>query len=446
MIPRYSKPEMSAIWTDEGRFSIWMEIELLAAEARAKRGEISAKDVKICRKKAAFQVNRVLEIEKTTQHDVIAFVTNLVENIGPAGRHLHYGMTSSDVVDTGFAVQLTRAADMLIADLGALLDAIRARALEHKHTLMVGRTHGIHAEPTTFGLKCALWHTAFSRRLVRLQQARQTIAVGKLSGAVGTYAHLPPADEAYVLHKLGLQPDIIATQVIGRDRHAEFFTALAEIAGVIEQVAVEIRHLQRTEVREAQEAFAKGQKGSSAMPHKRNPILSENLTGLARYIRSAALPALENVALWHERDISHSSVERIIAPDATIALDFALQRLTGLIRNLVVFPERMRDNLNATRGLIFSQTVLLRLVERGMSRDDAYKVAQRCAMRVWDEGGDFQAYLAADANVRKHLTTADIAACFDLKPLLKNVDLLLKRTFGAAEASKKRQPLSKKRN
>ncbi len=420
---------MTAIWSDEGRFAVWQEIELLALEARAARGEVPDDDVRACRERAAFQVDRVLEIEKTTHHDVIAFVTNLVENIGDEGRHLHYGMTSSDLVDTSFAVQLQKASELLLDDMQRLLDAIKTRALEHRGTIMVGRTHGIHAEPTTFGLKLALWHAAFARRLRRLKSAVETVRVGKISGAVGTYAHLPPEDEAYVLERLGLRPDDVATQVIPRDRHAELFTAFAEIASVIEQVAVEIRHLQRTELREAQEAFAKGQKGSSAMPHKRNPILSENLTGLARTIRGYCLPALENVALWHERDISHSSVERVIAPDATIALDFALNRLTRLIEGLVVFPERMIDNLNLTGGLFFSQTVLLRLVDAGLSREDAYKLVQANAMRVWDEGGGFAEYLKEDPAVLEHLSVEQIDACFDFKPLLDRVDQLFERVF-----------------
>lgn len=429
MIPRYSRPDMAALWSDESRFGIWQEIELLALEARAARGEVPAADVEICRAKAAFQVERVLEIEKTTQHDVIAFVSNLAENIGPAGRHLHYGLTSSDVVDTAFAVQLKRAGQILLADLDELLQVLAAKAHKYRDTVMVGRTHGIHAEPTTFGLKLAGWYQAFQRRRARLAAAVETVAVGSISGAVGTYAHLPPEDEAYVLERLGLKPEVVATQVVPRDRHAEFFTALAEVASVIELVAIEIRHLQRTEVREAQESFARGQKGSSAMPHKRNPILSENLTGLARVIRSAVIPALENVALWHERDISHSSVERVIAPDATIALDFALARLTRLIDELVIFPERMAQNLNLTGGLIFSQTVMLKLVDTGLTREDAYRLVQRNAMKVWDEGGSLREHLLNDPEVTARLDAAAIAACFDLSPLLKRVDTLFRRAF-----------------
>lgn len=429
MIPRYSRPEMADIWTDEARFGIWQEIELLAVEARAVRGEVDPDEARICRERAAFSVERILEIERTTQHDVIAFVSNLAENIGEPARHVHYGMTSSDLVDTAFAVQMVRAADLLIADLETLLEALRERAHEWRELVCVGRSHGIHAEPTTFGLKTAGWYAAFERRLRRLRQAREAVAIGQISGAVGTYAHLPMEDEAYVLERLGLRADAVTTQVIPRDRHAEFFTALAEIASVVELVAVEIRHLQRTEVLEAREPFGSGQKGSSAMPHKRNPILSENLTGLARLVRSHVVPALENVALWHERDISHSSVERVIAPDATIALDFALHRLIRLIRGLVVFPDRMRENLDMTRGLVFSQTVLLRLVEAGVARDDAYVQVQRNAMKVWDEGGVFADHLRADPDVVATLGPEGVAACFDLQPLLRSVDRIFSRVF-----------------
>ena len=432
MIPRYSRPEMTALWTDEARFSIWLEIELLGVEARAARGEVPAEEARACREKARFDVARVLEIEKTTQHDVIAFVSNVAEYVGEPARHIHFGMTSSDIVDTAFAVQLVRAADLLLADLDELLKLLEEKAREWRSLVCVGRSHGIHAEPTTFGLKVAGWYAAFKRRRTRLAAAREAVRVGQISGAVGTYAHLPMEDEAYVMERLSLRTDDVTTQVIPRDRHAEFFTAMAEVASVMELVAVEVRHLQRTEVLEAREPFGSGQKGSSAMPHKRNPILSENITGLARVIRGYAMPALEDVALWHERDISHSSVERVIAPDATIALDFALHRLMRVIRGLVVFPERMQQNLAMMRGLVFSQTVLLRLVEAGVSRDDAYLLVQRNAMKVWDEGGEFRDHLAADPDVTARLGADGVAACFDLTPLLGSVDRIFTRVFGAA--------------
>jgi len=422
---------MAALWTDEAKFAHWQEIELAVTEARAARGDVPAAEARACREKARFDVARVHEIERTTHHDVIAFVTNLAENIGPAGRHLHYGLTSSDVVDTAFARQLVAAADVLLADLDALLALLHERALTHRTTICVGRSHGVHAEPTTFGLKLAGWYAAFARRRRRLAAARETVRVGKLSGAVGTYAHLDPELEAEVLAHLGLARDTISTQVIARDRHAEFFTALAETGAVIEQVAVEVRHLQRTEVREAEEAFGKGQKGSSAMPHKRNPILSENLTGLARIVRSSVVPALEDVALWHERDISHSSVERMIAPDATIALDFALHRLHKVIAGLQVHVDRMAQNLGLTEGLIFSQTVLLKLIDKGLTREQAYALVQRNAMRTWDEPGTFKAHLAADAEVAAQLDPDELDACFELEALMERTEQIFERVFPA---------------
>ena len=386
MIPRYTRPEMAKIWEPENRFRIWLEIETLACEKQADLGVIPADAVKVIRQKGAFDIARIDAIEAEVKHDVIAFLTSVAEHVGPEARFIHQGMTSSDVLDTCLSVQLTQAADELLADLDMVLAAIKKRAMEHKDTVCIGRSHGIHAEPVTFGLKLASWYAEMDRNRRRLLAARENIATGAISGAVGTFANIDPAVEDYVCEKLGLQPEPVSTQVIPRDRHAEYFSVLAIIASSIERIAVEIRHLQRTEVLEAEEFFSKGQKGSSAMPHKRNPILTENLTGQARYIRSFAIPAMENVALWHERDISHSSVERYIGPDATVALDFSLRRLSGLIEKLVVYPENMLKNLNQMRGLVFSQKILLDLTQAGVSREDAYRMVQRNAMKVWEEG------------------------------------------------------------
>lgn len=432
MIPRYSRPKMVAIWEPENRYKIWMEIETLAAEAMAELGTIP-KDVPVAvRARGAFNVARIEEIEAETKHDVIAFLTNLAEYVGEEARFVHQGMTSSDVLDTCLAVQLTQATDILLEDLDGLLAALKRRAFEHKHTLTVGRSHGIHAEPVTFGLKLATYYAEFARNKARLLVAREEIATCAISGAVGTFAHLDPRVEEYVAEKLGLKPETISTQVIPRDRHAAFFAALGVIASSIERLATEIRHLQRTEVREAEEFFSAGQKGSSAMPHKRNPVLTENLTGLARLVRSAVIPAMENVALWHERDISHSSVERMIAPDATVTLDFALARLTSVVDKLVVYPERMQANLDLLGGLVHSQQVLLELTQKGMSREDAYRAVQRNAMASWKEGKNYRALLEADADVAKHLTPQDIAALFDLGQHTRHVDTLFKRVFGEA--------------
>ncbi|OYQ16942.1 adenylosuccinate lyase [Elstera cyanobacteriorum] len=432
MIPRYSRPKMVAIWEPENRYKIWMEIETLAAEAMAELGTIP-KDVPVAvRARGAFNVARIEEIEAETKHDVIAFLTNLAEYVGEEARFVHQGMTSSDVLDTCLAVQLTQATDILLEDLDGLLAALKRRAFEHKHTLTVGRSHGIHAEPVTFGLKLATYYAEFARNKARLLVAREEIATCAISGAVGTFAHLDPRVEEYVAEKLGLKPETISTQVIPRDRHAAFFATLGVIASSIERLATEIRHLQRTEVREAEEFFSAGQKGSSAMPHKRNPVLTENLTGLARLVRSAVIPAMENVALWHERDISHSSVERMIAPDATVTLDFALARLTSVVDKLVVYPERMQANLDLLGGLVHSQQVLLELTQKGMSREDAYKAVQRNAMASWKEGKNYRALLEADADVAKHLTPQDIAALFDLGQHTRHVDTLFKRVFGEA--------------
>ncbi len=430
MIPRYSRPEMAAIWEPQNRFRIWFEIEAHACDAQAALGVIPRAAAAAVRTRGAFEVERIEAIEGETRHDVIAFLTNLAEHVGEPARFVHQGMTSSDVLDTCLAVQLSQAADLLLADLDGLLAALKRRAVEHKTTPCIGRSHGIHAEPTTFGLKLAGHYAAFARGRARLAAARAEIATCKISGAVGTFAHVDPRVEAHVAEKMGLEPEPVSTQVIPRDRHALFFAVLGVIAGSIENLAIEIRHLQRTEVGEAEEYFAPGQKGSSAMPHKRNPVLAENLTGLARVVRAAVGPALENVALWHERDISHSSVERVFAPDATIALDFALARLTGLIDRLVVYPEAMRRNLAQLGGLIHSQRVLLALTQAGMGREDAYRAVQRNAMRVWQEGGDFLAALRVDPDVAKRLPAAELEALFDLGYHTKHVDTIFARVFG----------------
>ena len=431
MIPRYSRPEMARIWEPENRFRIWFEIEAHACDAQAELGVIPAEAAKAVWDKGAFEVARIDEIEKETRHDVIAFLTNLAEHVGPPARFVHQGMTSSDVLDTCLAVQLAQASDLLLADLDALLAALKRRALEHKDTLCVGRSHGIHAEPTTFGLKLAGHYAAFARARERLVRARAEVATCAISGAVGTFANVDPYVEEYIAGKLGLAVEPVSTQVIPRDRHAAFFATLGVIAASVENLATEIRHLQRSEVHEAEEYFAPGQKGSSAMPHKRNPILSENLVGLARVVRAAVVPALENVTLWHERDISHSSVERVFAPDATIALDFALARLTGVVAKLLVYPEVMRANLERLGGLIHSQRVLLALTQAGMSREDAYAAVQRNAMKVWGEGADFLSLLQADPEVTAALPAAEIAACFDESYHTKHVDRIFVRVFGA---------------
>ncbi|WP_305046158.1 adenylosuccinate lyase [Geoalkalibacter sp.] len=430
MIPRYTRPEMARIWEPENRFRIWLEIETLACEAQAELGVIPREAVRVIREKGNFDIARIDEIEAEVKHDVIAFLTSVAEFVGPEARFIHQGMTSSDVLDTCLSVQLVQAADELLADLDMVLDSIRARAFEHKDTVCMGRSHGIHAEPVTFGLKLATWHAEMQRNRKRLEVARANIATGAISGAVGTFANIDPKVEEYVCRKMGLQPEPVSTQVIPRDRHAEYFCTLAIIASSLERISVEVRHLQRTEVLEAEEFFSKGQKGSSAMPHKRNPILSENLTGLARLVRGYCIPALENVALWHERDISHSSVERNIAPDATVTLDFALRRLNGLIKNLVVYPRNMLKNLNQMKGLVFSQKILLDLTQAGVSREDAYRLVQQNAMKVWEQGKDFQEELLADPEVVKALGEAKIRESFDLNYHLKHVDTIFNRVFG----------------
>ena len=430
MIPRYSRPEMAAIWTPETKFQIWLEIEAHACDAQAELGVIPEAAAKAVRARGRFEIDRIDEIERETRHDVIAFLTNLAEHVGPEARFVHQGMTSSDVLDTCLAVQLARAADILLADLDGLMISLEARAREHRNTPCAGRSHAIHAEPTTFGLKLAGHYAEFSRNRARLEAARADVATCAISGSVGTFANIDPRVEAHVAKKLGLAVEPVSSQVIPRDRHAMFFATLGVIASSAERLAVEIRHLQRTELREAEEYFAPGQKGSSSMPHKRNPVLTENITGLARMVRGYVTPALENVALWHERDISHSSVERMIGPDATVTLDFLLARLTGVIEKLVVYPKNMLRNLDALGGLVHSQRVLLALTQAGMSREDAYEAVQRTAMEVWENGGDFRAELEKDDGVSAHLDAAALAELFDLGHHTKHVDTIFERVFG----------------
>ena len=433
MIPRYTRPEMASIWEPQTRFKIWFEIEAHAADALAELGTIpkeAAKTVWAKARNATFDVARIDEIERETKHDVIAFLTHLAEIVGPEARFVHQGMTSSDVLDTCLNVQLTRAADLLLADLDKVLAALKKRAFEHKMTPTIGRSHGIHAEPVTFGLKLAYAYAEFTRAKERLIAARREVATCAISGAVGTFAQIDPRVEEHVAKAMGLVPEPISTQVIPRDRHAMYFSTLGVIASSIERIAVEIRHMQRTEVLEAEEFFSEGQKGSSAMPHKRNPVLSENLTGLSRMVRAYVTPALENVVLWHERDISHSSAERMMGPDATVTLDFALVRLAGLIDKLLVYPANMQKNLDRLGGLVHSQRVLLALTQKGASREDAYKLVQRNAMPVWRGEGDFLQLLKQDAEVRKYLSDAEIEEQFDLGYHLKHVDTIFKRVFG----------------
>ncbi|MFA9473092.1 MAG: adenylosuccinate lyase [Filomicrobium sp.] len=433
MIPRYSRPEMTAIWSPETRFRIWFEIEAHAATAMAELGIIPKEAAAAIWDKggaAEFNIGRIDEIEAITKHDVIAFLTHLAEFVGPDARFVHQGMTSSDVLDTCLNIQLTRAADLLLADLDRLLAALKTRAQEHKLTVTIGRSHGIHAEPTTFGIKLAQAYAEFQRNKARLEAARKEVATCAISGAIGTFANTDPRVEEYVADAMGLEPEPVSTQVIPRDRHAMFFATLAVIASSVERLATEIRHLQRTEVLEAEEYFAPGQKGSSAMPHKRNPVLTENLTGLARMVRAYAMPAMENVALWHERDISHSSVERMIGPDATVTLDFALNRLAGVIEKLVVYPDRMRANLERLSGLHNSQRVLLALTQKGVSREDAYLFVQRNAMKTWNEGADFLTELKSDDEVTKHLSDAELNEMFDIAYHLKHAETIFSRVFG----------------
>jgi adenylosuccinate lyase len=430
MIPRYSRPEMARIWEPENRFRIWFEIEAHACDAQAELGVIPKEAAKAVWERGKWEIARIDEIERETKHDVIAFLTNLAEYVGPEARFVHQGMTSSDVLDTCLAVQMKQASELLLADLDALLAALKRRAFEHKMTPTIGRSHGIHAEPTTFGLKLAGHYAAFDRARRRLLAAKDEISTCAISGAIGTFANIDPKVEEHVAKQLGLKVEPVSTQVIPRDRHAMFFAVLGVIASSIENLSTEIRHLQRSEVREAEEYFSPGQKGSSAMPHKRNPVLSENLTGLARVVRAAVTPALENVTLWHERDISHSSVERVFGPDATIALDFALARLTGMIDKLIVYPEAMQANLDRYSGLVHSQRVLLALTQAGLSREDSYQAVQRNAMKVWLEGKDFLTELLADPAVSAKISKAALTECFDLGYHFKHVDTIFRRVFG----------------
>jgi adenylosuccinate lyase len=422
---------MTEIWTDESRFQIWFEIEAHACDAQAELGVIPKEDAKTIWEKGQFDVARIHEIEAETKHDVIAFLTNLAEYVGTPARFIHQGMTSSDVLDTTLAVQLSRASDLIIAGISRVMDALKTRAIEHRYTPTMGRSHGIHAEPVTFGLKLAGHYAAFERALSRMEQAKTDIATCKISGAVGTFAHIDPFVERHVAEKMHLTPEPHSTQVIPRDRHAMFFAIMGVVAASIENLATEIRHLQRTEVREAEEYFSPGQKGSSAMPHKRNPVLTENLTGLARIVRGAVTPALENVTLWHERDISHSSVERVHAPDATVALDFALHRLASIIEKLLVYPDTMQKNLDQLGGLVHSQQVLLALTQHGVSREDSYLLVQRNAMRVWHEGGHLRDYLLSDDTVMENISKDALNALFDINHHFKNIDYIFERIFGS---------------
>ena len=429
MIARYTHPEMGRIWSDERRYETWLQVELAAADAMAAAGIVPAEAARELRQKGAFDIARIEEFERITQHDVIAFTTSVAEKVGPAARWLHFGLTSSDVVDTAQALQMVQACDLTLSNLRALAEAIEGRAIEHRSTPMIGRTHGVHAEPMTFGLKMAMWYAETRRNIARVERARETVRVGKISGAVGTFAHLDPSIEADVCRRLNLEPAAISSQVIQRDRHAELLTALAITAASLEKFALEIRGLQKTEIGEVEEPFGKGQKGSSAMPHKRNPIGCEQVVGLARLIRSNAMAALENVALWHERDISHSSVERVILPDSFIALDHMLRRFTRIVAGMVVYPERMLENLNRSRGVVFSGQVLLELARRGVSREQAYEWVQRNAMRSFHEQRDFKGLLQADADVRGVLDEAQIDKAFDLREQLRNVDAIFSRVF-----------------
>jgi len=438
MIQRYTHPEMGRIWSDQRRYETWLLVETAAAEAMAVAGIVPPDAARYLREKGAFDIARIEEIEQTTQHDVIAFTTAVAEKVGPSARWLHFGMTSSDVIDTAQALQMREACDVILKDLDSLSEAVRERALEHRRTPMIGRTHGVHAEPMTFGLKLALWYAEIARDIERVRRAQQTISVGKLSGAVGTFAHLPPQIEADVCRRLGLEPAPVASQVIQRDRHAELMTALAITAASLEKFALEIRGLQKTEIGEVEEPFAKGQKGSSAMPHKRNPIGCEQIVGLARLIRGNAHAALENVALWHERDISHSSVERVILPDSFIAVDHMLRRFTRIVRGMVVYPERMRENLERSHGVVFSGSVLLELARRGVSREQAYEWVQRNAMRAFAEGRDFKRLLAADPDIAHVLSSVEIERAFDLDEQFRFVDDIFERVFQCEPVSSSR--------
>jgi adenylosuccinate lyase len=428
MISRYTRPEMGRIWELKNRYAKWLQVEILACEAMAEEGLIPKEALANIRK-ARFSEERILEIEDMTRHDVIAFLENVAEYVGPDSRFIHMGLTSSDILDTGFALQLKEAMELIIHGVIGFMNSIKEKAEEHKFTAMIGRSHGIHAEPITFGLKLAVWYSEMGRNLKRLEQALETISYGKLSGAVGTFANISPRIEAYVCEKLGLKPAEASTQIIQRDRHAQYFSTLAVLAGTLEKIAVEIRHLQRTEVLEAEEPFEKGQKGSSAMPHKKNPVGSENIAGLARLVRSNALAAMENMALWHERDISHSSVERVIGPDSTILIDYMVHRLNKIIKNLVVYPKKMKENLNLLKGLIFSQQVLIKLTDMGLKRQTAYEMVQRDALKAWETGNDFKTLLMEDPDVRRYLTKESIEEIFNLDYHFKYVEEIFDRVF-----------------
>ncbi len=430
MIPRYTRPIMGRLWEPENKFQKWLDVEIAACEAWAELAEIPVDAVAVIKRKAKFDVKRIDEIEKVVKHDVIAFLTSVAENVGPESRFIHKGLTSSDIVDTAQSLLMREASDIIIKDIKGLMPVLEKQAYKYKNTPTIGRSHGVHAEPMTFGLKFALWYEDMKRNLVRMKRAKEVISVGKLSGAVGTFSNIPPEIEEKVCKKLGLKPETVATQVVQRDRHAEYLTVLALIAASIEKISVEIRHLQRTEVLEAEEPFTVGQKGSSAMPHKRNPVGCENLSGLARLVRSNAMAALENIALWHERDISHSSVERVIIPDSTILVDYMLDRLKGILEGMHVYPERMKENMDRSYGLYNSQRVLLALTGKGMSRENAYTVVQRNAMKSWSKGIEFKKLLLKDKDIKKYLKSKDIEKIFDLKYYLKNVDYIFKRVFG----------------
>ena len=429
MIARYTLPEMGKIWTEEHKFEKWLEIEILVCEAQAKLGEIPPRVVEKIKKKASFSLKRITEIETKVKHDVIAFLTAIEEKIGEEARYIHLGLTSSDILDTSLSLRMREASDIIIADLKKLREVLAEKAKKYKNTPMIGRSHGIHAEPITFGLKMALMYAEISRHLERMERAKETISYGKISGAVGTFAHINPFVEKYVCKKLKLKPALISTQILQRDRHAEFLVTLAIIASSLEKFATEIRNLQRTEILEVEEYFASKQKGSSAMPHKRNPIICEQISGLARVVRSNALSALENISLWHERDISHSSVERIIIPDSTILIDYMLNKFTKIIKDLIVYPENMKQNLAKTRGLIFSQRILLELIKKGLSRKDAYSLVQKNAFQIWEKKGEFKDYLRQDKNISKYLSGQEIKDCFDLKYYLRNVDEIYQKLF-----------------
>jgi adenylosuccinate lyase len=432
MISRYTRPEMAKIWTEQRKFETWLQIELLACEALSQLGQIPAEAVREIKEKASFDIHRIDEIEKVTKHDVLAFLTDVGKSIGPLSRYLHYGLTSSDILDTSLALLLKEASELILQDIHGLLEVLKKKAFQHKETLMIGRSHGVHAEPITFGLKMALWYDEMKRNLIRVERAKESVSVGKISGAVGTFAHIPPSVEEFVCGRLGLKPAPISTQIVQRDHHAEFFTTLAILASSIEKFSIELRHLQRTEVLEAEEFFSKGQKGSSAMPHKRNPVSSENLSGLARLVRSYSLAALENMPLWHERDISHSSVERVIGPDATILIDYMLNRLTSLIENLIVYPENMRANLEKMGSLIFSESILLHLTKKGLSREEAYGVVQRNAMKVWEKGEEFKTLLSRDETIQRLVTRKELDALFDVRTHLKHLDDIFQRVLGGS--------------